>query len=105
MNITGTDANTLLAAQSAAAQRDTAQAPANIDQRRQSQDVAEASNQRQTEAPQTRSGIRAVESEDSGRSAGSRGSLPQDAQASARSAQERSGDRPVPRGTVVDLAA
>lgn len=108
MNVNGTEANTLLAAQLASQQRQPAQEAAGQAQRDQSLQVRDASLQgAASQAPQTAAGLRAVDTEDSGRSAGGRPDLPRDAQGDARQALNASGERPgggpPQRGAVVNI--
>lgn len=108
MNVNGTEANTLLAAQLASQQRQPAQEAASQAQRDQSLQVRDAALQgAATQAPQTASGLRAVETEDSGRGTGARRDLPRDAQGDAREALNANGERPsngpLQRGAVVDI--
>lgn len=105
MIVNGTEANTLLAAQLASTQRQPAQDPAATAERDRTLDVQEIARRRAAEAPQTRQAVNAAETDDSGRLAAARPDLPRDAQAEARNATERNGNRPPPRGSSVSLFA
>ncbi|MBO6836968.1 MAG: hypothetical protein JJ878_22280 [Alphaproteobacteria bacterium] len=105
MIVTGTEANTLLAAQTASVQRQPAQDSAAAQQRDRAAETQQVSRQGEAEAPQTRAAVAPVDGEESGRSAQSRQDLPQDAQGAARAAIERAGNTPPPRGSAVNLLA
>lgn len=105
MIVTGTEANTLLAAQSASVQRQPAQDAAAAQQRDRAVDTQQVSRQGEAEAPQQRAAVAAVDGDDSGRSSSSRQDLPSDAQGAARAAIERSGNATPQRGSAVNLLA
>lgn len=103
--INGTDANTLLTAQLAVAQRQPAQDPAAAQARDQQLQVQRQTRNQNAQAPQTSQAVLAADTETSGQAAASRPDLPRDAQANARAATERNGDRPPRRGSAVDVYA
>lgn len=105
MIVTGTEPNTLLAAQAASVQRQPAQDAAAAQQRDRAADTQQVSRQGEAEAPQQRAAVAPVDGEDSGRPGQSRQDLPSDAQATARAAIERSGNNAPPRGSAVNLLA
>ena len=102
MNVNGTEANTLLAAQLVAQQRDLAQ-DAVADRRQQNLQVDEVTRRRSAEAPQTGSAVSAANTDDTGNPQSARPDLPRDAQEDARRATERSGGDVPRRGTVVNV--
>ena len=105
MNITNTDANSLLTAQLTASQRQTVQDRRDATQRDQTQVVQDTARQQNAQAPQSQLAVTAADTNDSGRAGTSRRDLPRDAQSDARAAQERNGGTAPRRGSVVNVFA
>ncbi|MDF1748391.1 MAG: hypothetical protein P1V34_05895 [Alphaproteobacteria bacterium] len=107
MNIAGIEANTLLSAQSASNRKPVQQEPAAVEQRSRA-NVQEVAKKQQAEAPQSQNAVTAIETNDAGRTAAPKTSLPKDAQADARSllaSASQAGASSPSRGSVVNAYA